>query len=133
MFDIGTAELVVLAIIALVVVGPKDLPKLMRSVSAFVKKMRGFASEFRSGLQDLADEVEREADPFKEEREKEGLTPDMSPEEITAHIMGNKEEAQSIGAPDTGDVVDTGNMQDKGDEKAPFDTEDKGKKGASDD
>lgn len=92
-FDIGIAEMVVLGVIALVVVGPRDLPRLMRTVGNVVRKVRGMANEFKAGMNDLADEVEREADPFREERAAEGLTPDMSPEDITAHIMGNKQQA----------------------------------------
>ncbi|WND02624.1 Sec-independent protein translocase protein TatB [Temperatibacter marinus] len=93
MFDIGTIEMVILAIVALLVVGPKDLPKLMRSVSQFIGKIRGLAGEFKSTMNELADEVDRETDPFREERDAEGITPNMSPEDITAHIMGNKETA----------------------------------------
>lgn len=98
MFDIGIAEMVIIGVVALIVVGPRDLPRLLKSVGQVVRKIRSIAGDFRAGLNDLADEVERETDPFREERAAEGLTPDMSPEEITAHIMGNKSKAEEEAA-----------------------------------
>ena len=58
MFDIGWTELAVVALIALVVIGPKDLPKAMRTVGQYARKLRGMAREFQSGLDDLAREAE---------------------------------------------------------------------------
>lgn len=91
MLDIGAMELFVVAVLALVVVGPKELPKLLRTVGGFMRKARELAAEFRSGVEDLAAEVEREVDPFKDLREEEGLRPGMSPGEITDHIMARRE------------------------------------------
>ncbi|WP_262696368.1 Sec-independent protein translocase protein TatB [Kordiimonas aquimaris] len=99
MFDIGAMELFVVATLALVVVGPKELPKLLRTVAGFVRRMREMAAEFRSGVEDLAAEVEREVDPFADLRKEEGLRPGMSPSEITEHIMTNREEENSIASP----------------------------------
>lgn len=100
MLDIGAMELFVVAILALVVVGPKELPKLLRTVGGFMRKVREMAAEFRSGVEDLAAEVEREVDPFADLRKEEGLRPGMSPEEITEHILANKEReaVENIGA-----------------------------------
>lgn len=58
MFDIGWTELAVIALIALVVIGPKDLPKAMRTVGQYARKLRGMAREFQSGLDELAREAE---------------------------------------------------------------------------
>lgn len=90
MLDIGAMELFVVAVLALVVVGPKELPKLLRTVGGFVRKAREMTAELREGVETLAAEAEREMDPFADERKQEGLKPGMSPEEITEHIMGNK-------------------------------------------
>lgn len=90
MFDIGAMELLVLAVVALIVVGPKDLPRLLRSVGGMVRKARDLSYEIRRGIEHLADEVERETDPFRDERKREGLKPGMSPEEVTDHIMANR-------------------------------------------
>lgn len=90
MFDIGAMELFLVAVLALVVVGPKELPKLLRTVGGFVRKIRELASEFKDGVEELAAEADRQTDPFADLRKKEGLRPGMSPEEITNHIMSNR-------------------------------------------
>lgn len=56
MFDLGFAELLVIGIVALIVVGPKDLPVLFRKVGQFVGKARGMAREFSRAMNDAADE-----------------------------------------------------------------------------
>jgi len=55
---IGGSEIVVIAVIALLVVGPKDLPKLLRQIGRFVGKMRGMADDFRSSFEDMARQSE---------------------------------------------------------------------------
>jgi len=57
MFDLGFAELLVIGIVALIVVGPKDLPVLFRKAGQFVGKMRGMAREFSSAMNDAADQA----------------------------------------------------------------------------
>ncbi len=56
MFDLGWTELLVIGIVALIVVGPKDLPILFRRVGQFVGKAKGMAREFSSAMNDAADE-----------------------------------------------------------------------------
>jgi sec-independent protein translocase protein TatB len=58
MFGIGEGELLIIAVVALVVIGPKDLPRAMRTIGNFVGRARGMAKHFRSGL----DTMMREAD-----------------------------------------------------------------------
>lgn len=55
---IGGSEIVVIAVIALLVVGPKDLPKLLRQIGRFVGKMRSMADDFRSSFEDMARQTE---------------------------------------------------------------------------
>ena len=55
---VGGGELVVIAIVALVVVGPKDLPKLLRQLGRFVGKMRAMADDFRQSFDDMARQSE---------------------------------------------------------------------------
>lgn len=64
-FGIGTSELLIVAIVALLVVGPKDLPKLLRSIGHFTTKIRGMAREFQGHLNEAmketgVDEVRKE-------------------------------------------------------------------------
>ncbi|GAA6175054.1 Sec-independent protein translocase protein TatB [Sulfitobacter pacificus] len=56
MFDLGWTELLVIGIVALIVVGPKDLPILFRKVGQFVGKAKGMAREFSSAMNDAADD-----------------------------------------------------------------------------
>lgn len=56
MFELGTLELLVIGVTALIVVGPKDLPGMFRAVGRFVGKARGMAREFQRAMNDAADE-----------------------------------------------------------------------------
>ncbi|MDJ0823026.1 MAG: Sec-independent protein translocase protein TatB [Paracoccaceae bacterium] len=56
MFDLGFAELLVIGITALIVVGPKDLPVLFRKVGNFMGKARGMAREFSRAMNEAADD-----------------------------------------------------------------------------
>jgi Tat protein translocase TatB subunit len=58
MFDFGFMEIVLIAAVALVVLGPKELPRIIRTMSEWVGRARGLAREFRSGLDDIARETE---------------------------------------------------------------------------
>lgn len=57
MFDIGWPELLLIMVVALVVIGPKDLPAAIRTVTTILRKVRGMAAEFQSGLEDIAREA----------------------------------------------------------------------------
>jgi sec-independent protein translocase protein TatB len=56
MFDLGWTELLLIGIVALIVVGPKDLPILFRNVGQFVGKAKGMAREFSRAMNDAADD-----------------------------------------------------------------------------
>ena len=58
MFDVAPTEMLVVAAVALVVIGPKDLPKAMRFVGKWVGKARGMARHFRSGIDTMMRESE---------------------------------------------------------------------------
>ena len=58
MFDVAPTELLLVAIVALVVIGPKDLPKAMRVFGYWVGKARGVARQFRSGFDAMVREAE---------------------------------------------------------------------------
>ncbi|WGM38668.1 Sec-independent protein translocase protein TatB [Caulobacter sp. NIBR1757] len=58
--DIGVSEMILVAAIALIVVGPKDLPLLMRRVGQFIARLRGMANEFRASFEDMARQSELE-------------------------------------------------------------------------
>ena len=58
MLDIGFPEFLLISFVLLIVVGPKDLPKVLRSITSFVRKIKSTASQFHSGIDDLANEAE---------------------------------------------------------------------------
>lgn len=71
MFDIAWTEMLVIAVITIVVVGPRDLPKVMRTVGTMIAKARALAGKFQSDMDQLAretelDELRREAREMRE-------------------------------------------------------------------
>jgi sec-independent protein translocase protein TatB len=58
MFGIDSSELLVIALVALVVIGPKDLPRVMRTVGQWVARARGMAGHFRAGVDTMIRESE---------------------------------------------------------------------------
>jgi sec-independent protein translocase protein TatB len=68
--DVGATEYLVIAIVALIVVGPKDLPVLLRKLGQFLAKLRGMASEFRASFDEMArqselDELRKEVEAMR--------------------------------------------------------------------
>lgn len=57
MFDIGWTELLVIGVVALIVVGPKDLPIMFRRLGQFTAKARGMAREFQRAMEQAADDA----------------------------------------------------------------------------
>lgn len=60
MFGIDSGELLIIAVVALVVIGPKDLPRVMRALGNFIGRARGMARHFRSGIDAMIRESELE-------------------------------------------------------------------------
>jgi sec-independent protein translocase protein TatB len=58
LFDVAWSELMVVGAVALVVIGPKDLPKVMREVGKFVNQGRNMARSFRAGFDEMMRESE---------------------------------------------------------------------------
>lgn len=60
MFDIGAAELLVVIIVAVLVIGPKDMPTAMRQAGRWIGKVRRVSSHFRTGIDAMVREAELE-------------------------------------------------------------------------
>ena len=82
MFDIGWSELLVIAIVALVVIGPKDLPRAFRIAGQWAAKARVMAREFQGHIDELMresqmDEMKRDFQAITKPPEMEGLEADL--------------------------------------------------------
>ena len=71
--EVGGSELILIAAIALIVVGPKDLPVLMRKVGQAMGRMRAMAAEFRASFDEMArqselEELRKEVEAMRSER-----------------------------------------------------------------
>jgi sec-independent protein translocase protein TatB len=84
----GAFEMLLIGAIALIVVGPKDLPMLMRKVGQFTAKMRGLAAEFRASFDEMA--RQSELDELRKEVEalRTGTYAAPAVAEIEQHLSG---------------------------------------------
>jgi sec-independent protein translocase protein TatB len=69
MLDLGWSELLIIGVVALIVVGPKDLPKMLRTLGQYAGRARGIAREFQRSMDDAA----RQADIEELREVKKGL------------------------------------------------------------
>ncbi len=60
MFDVASSEFLLVVLVALLVIGPKDLPRVLRVVGKWVGKARGVAAQFRSGFDEMVRQSELE-------------------------------------------------------------------------
>jgi sec-independent protein translocase protein TatB len=58
MFDVGWSELMFIGVLALVVIGPKDLPRVMRQMGQWTVKAKDMARQFRAGFDNMVQEAE---------------------------------------------------------------------------
>ena len=73
MFGIDSGEILIIAVVALVVIGPKDLPRVMRAIGNFIGQARGMARHFRSGFDAMIREAELEDMEMKWRAENERI------------------------------------------------------------
>jgi sec-independent protein translocase protein TatB len=73
MFGFDSAELAIVAVLALVFIGPKDLPKVMRVVGYWVGRVRGMARHFTAGIENMVREAELEEMETKWREENERI------------------------------------------------------------
>lgn len=82
MFDLSWSHILIVLIVALVVVGPKDLPKLMRMAGGWLSKARAMANEFRKSFDEMArqtelDELREEIESLRKQRPLADLANDL--------------------------------------------------------
>ena len=93
--DVGGLELLVIAAVALIVVGPKDLPVMLRKLGQFTARIRGMANEFRASFDEMArqselDELRKEVEALRTGQGMYPLGPqaDAAFKEINAGLTG---------------------------------------------
>ena len=60
MFDFGYSELLIVAVVLLVAVGPRELPSILKAIFDFVSRIKIYAAELRTGFQSIANDLEIE-------------------------------------------------------------------------
>src|SRR5271170_1879169 len=109
MFDLDISKMIIVGIVALAVIPPKDLPRVMRTVGQTIGKMRRMASEFQGQFMEAMREVEREADLESVKKEFQAIN-DQAKIDTSFDPVGlmredmTKAAATSAGAPEAGAV-----------------------------
>ena len=93
MLDLGWQELFIIALVALIVVGPKDLPILVRSMAKWLRSMRKILWTFQASIE----EVGREAELNKLRDEAAYILEELDEDKITGTTKINTEEKTSFG------------------------------------
>ncbi|MEH2527540.1 MULTISPECIES: Sec-independent protein translocase protein TatB [unclassified Bradyrhizobium] len=96
MFDIGWSELVVIAVVALIAIGPKELPGVLRMVGQWMGKARKMASEFQGQFQEAMREAEM-ADLKKSFDEVKDTATALSPGNLMTSLQKDVGDALQIG------------------------------------
>src|SRR5438874_13495890 len=98
MFGVDSSELAVVAILALIFIGPKDLPKVMRTVGYWVGRVRGMARHFTAGIENMIREAELEEMEKKWREENERIM-SLHPPEAHYPEPGQSDEMPPIAEP----------------------------------
>ena len=99
MFDLGWDEMLVIGVVALVVLGPKELPNALRTVSALMKNARKLAGEFQSGVNEIIREADLE-DARKKLNEVQSLNKNQIQKAIEKAVDPTGEVKSAMSAPD---------------------------------
>lgn len=107
--EVGGSELIVLAAVALIVVGPKDLPVLLRRVGQFVRKLKLMAADFRASFDDMArqselDDLRKEVEALRQTKLSDTLGPVPTFDEINEGLSS----PPAVPYDDTQDKLDAG-------------------------
>lgn len=86
MFDIGASELLVIVIVAILVIGPKDMPMALRTAGRWIGKIRRVSSHFRSGIDAMIREAELEDMEKKWKAQNEAIMARSNGEEMAGPL-----------------------------------------------
>lgn len=98
MFDIGWSELVVIGVVALIAIGPKELPGVLRMVGQWMGKARRMAAEFQGQFNEAMREAEM-ADIKKTFDDASAAAKDLSPTNLLTSLNKDVEDAMKIDQP----------------------------------
>ncbi len=101
MFDIGAIELLVVVIVAIIVIGPKDMPAALRHAGRWVGKIRRVSAQFRSGFDAMVREAEMEDMDKKWKEQNERIMAEHPSAEMESFDAGR-------GYPDSSDMLGAG-------------------------
>ena len=104
MFGVDSTEFAVVAILALIFIGPKDLPKVMRTIGYWVGRVRGMARHFTSGLENMMREAELEEMEKKWREENERIMR-LHPANADYPEPGQPDEMPPVADPDEGEEL----------------------------
>ena len=133
MFDIGWQELFIVAVIGIIVIGPKDLPRAIAQISKWLRKARSIARDFQSGLDDVIreaelDDIRKQVEAASDLDIKKQLENSIDPDGILSADLDPKDgESAAKGVADAtpGETPkiakDPAGATDDGDEPAPAD------------
>ena len=99
MFGVDTSELIIVAVLALIFIGPKDLPRVLRTVGYWVGRIRGMARHFTSGIESMVREAELEEMEKKWREENERIMR-LHPPEAHYPEPGQPDAMPPIATPD---------------------------------
>ena len=91
MFGVDSIELIIVAIAALLFIGPKELPGAMRTVGRWIGKVRGMARHFNAGIESVIREAELEEMDRKWREENERIMREHPLPELTGELSGAAE------------------------------------------
>src|ERR1700760_3073824 len=99
-------DFLIVGAVALIVVGPKDLPVLMRKAGQFVARIRGMAAEFRASFDELArqselDELRREVQALRTSRPIDYAAQAVGAQDLVSELKGDLASAKAAMAVDT--------------------------------
>lgn len=111
MFDIGWTEMLVIAVIMIVIVGPKDLPKMLRTFGRTTAKLRSMAGDFQKQFNDALkeaelDDVKKSVDSLRSLNPANEIKKQLNPfEKAAADVRAGLDKALKPTTPATGDTA----------------------------
>lgn len=112
MFGLDSGEFLVIVVVAIVVIGPKDLPRVLYKVGQIVAKGRAMSRHFRSGIDTMVREVEMEELQKKWAQDNARIMAEHPHTEAEMHPMSEQEIAENIAPPQSAETHPDATPQD---------------------